>query len=195
MPLVLRALALSRVILAREAAGDKPQFAGRKVWSRVFLGGRREPGSSVAHRLRRAKGPTQPPQVFQFVHEIVTAMAGHFPELSLHLFLEAAVGADRAGFAAIAYAFVSEAFILYEDELPDSRAQIKALHAMIGCLAASRGCEPNDYDALVTKTSLYSAKLFKKPDQCRAIAKVRCPPTPAARPPKLPAPPFALLSL
>jgi len=140
VPLVFRALALSRVIQALEKQPDAPklQFSCRKV--------------------------------FQFVHEIVTAMAGHFPELSLHLFLEAAVGADAAGLSAIAYAFVSEAFILYEDELPDSKAQIKAIHAMIGALVAAKGFSDDDYDALVTKTTLYSAKLFKKPDQCRMVA-------------------------
>jgi len=116
-----------------------------------------------------------PPQyssrkVFQFVHEIVTAMAGSFPSLSLNLFLQCAQEADRSGFKAIAYEFVSQAFIIYEDELPDSKAQLKALHLMVGCLLLSANFDETDYDALVTKTTQYAAKLLKKPDQCRMVA-------------------------
>ena len=33
---------------------------------------------------------------------------------------------------------------------------------MIGALVAAKGFSDDDYDALVTKTTLYSAKLFKK---------------------------------
>ncbi|KAJ1448596.1 vacuolar protein sorting-associated protein 35 [Pelagophyceae sp. CCMP2097] len=109
-------------------------------------------------------------KVFQFVHEIVTAMAGSFPALSLKLFLECAQCADVCGFKAISYEFVSQAFILYEDELPDSKAQLKALHSMVGTLLAARGFDDGDYDALATKTTQYCAKLLKKPDQCRMVA-------------------------
>lgn len=109
-------------------------------------------------------------KVFQFVHEIVTAMAGSFPSLSLNLFLQCAQEADKCGFKAIAYEFVSQAFIIYEDELPDSKAQLKALHLMIGCLLLSTGFDDSDYDALATKTTQYAAKLLKKPDQCRMVA-------------------------
>ncbi|KAJ8601095.1 hypothetical protein CTAYLR_007836 [Chrysophaeum taylorii] len=117
----------------------------------------------------------KPPQyssrkVFQFVHEIVTAMAGSFPSLSLNLFLQCAQEADKCGFKAIAYEFVSQAFIIYEDELPDSKAQLRALHSMVGSLLLSRGFDDSDYDALATKTTQYAAKLLKKPDQCRMVA-------------------------
>ena len=59
---------------------------------------------------------------------------------------------------------MSQAFILYEDELPDSKAQLQALHLMVGTLLQSSGFDAPDYDALATKTTQYAAKLFKKPD-------------------------------
>ena len=162
VPLVFRALSLSRQIRAVERRDDAPklQYSSRKV--------------------------------FQFVHEIVTAMAGSFPALSLHLFLQSAQEADSAGFSAIAYEFVSQAFILYEDELPDSKAQLKALHSMVGTLLHARGFDAADYDALATKTTQYAAKLFKKPDQCRMVATCshlfwageEPPPTPPPPPPE-----------
>ncbi|CAN0267688.1 unnamed protein product, partial [Ectocarpus sp. 12 AP-2014] len=73
-------------------------------------------------------------KVYQFLHEIVTAMAPLHPWVSLSLFLQCAIGADRTGFKAIAYEFFSQAFILYEDELSDSKAQVRALVSMAGTL-------------------------------------------------------------
>lgn len=47
-------------------------------------------------------------KVYQFLHEIVTAMAPLHPWVSLSLFLQCAIGADRTGFKAIAYEFFSQ---------------------------------------------------------------------------------------
>ncbi|GMH98622.1 hypothetical protein TrST_g10539 [Triparma strigata] len=108
-------------------------------------------------------------KVFQFLHEIVTAMAVSYPDLSLKLFLQSAVAADNCKFKAIAYEFMSQAFILYEDELTDSKAQLRALVLMVGTLLSCSNFEKDDYDALITKTTQYAAKLLKKPDQCRMV--------------------------
>jgi len=108
-------------------------------------------------------------KVFQFLHEIITAMATTYPELSLNLFLQAAISADKVGFKPIAYEFMSQAFILYEDELKDSKAQLKALITMVGTLLSCANFETDDYDTLSTKITQYSAKLLKKPDQARMV--------------------------
>ena len=81
-------------------------------------------------------------------------------------FLAAALEADAQCLGAISYEFVSQAFILYEDELPDSKAQVKALRSMVGTLLAAENCDAADYDALAAKATQYAAKLFRKPDQC-----------------------------
>jgi hypothetical protein len=62
-----------------------------------------------------------------------------------------------------------QAFVLYEDELTDSKTQIRALASMVGTLLKCRNFEEGDYDALITKTTQYAAKLLKKPDQCRMV--------------------------
>jgi len=109
-------------------------------------------------------------KMFQFVHEIVSAMASSgYPDLSLKLFLQCAQAADKCEFNAIAYEFVSQASILYEDELSDSKAQVRALNSMVGTLLSCRNFSAEDYDTLVTKTTQYAAKLLKKPDQCRMV--------------------------
>ncbi len=63
-----------------------------------------------------------------------------------------------------------QASILYEDELTDSRVQVRALSSMVGTLLACRNFSEEDYDTLATKTTQYAAKLLKKPDQCRMVA-------------------------
>jgi len=108
-------------------------------------------------------------KVFQFLHEVVTAMAPPYPNLALALFLQCALSADWAGFKAIAYEFISQGFVVYEDELSDSKAQVRALSSMAGALLACRGFDAEDYDALATKTTQYAAKLLKKPDQCKMV--------------------------
>lgn len=50
-------------------------------------------------------------KIFQFIHEILTAMGPHYADLSLKLFLEAAQAADQceAGpFKLIAYEFITQ---------------------------------------------------------------------------------------
>lgn len=47
-------------------------------------------------------------KAYQFLHEIVTAMAPMYPWVSLSLFLQCAIGADHTGFKAIAYEFFSQ---------------------------------------------------------------------------------------
>jgi vacuolar protein sorting-associated protein 35 len=91
------------------------------------------------------------------------------PRFSLKLFLQAAITADKCQFKAIAYEFMSQAFILYEDELTDSKAQLQALILMVGTLLSCRNFESDDYDSLITKTTQYAAKLLKKPDQCKMV--------------------------
>lgn len=197
VPLVFRALALARKVRAIEVAAaqqqeNSPAAPAPAVEEPAVAGG--EPtdaeattdtneqttdvggdDDSAAAPAESSKPKLEAPQyssrkVFQFVHEIVTAMAGSFPSLSLNLFLHCAQEADKCSFKAIAYEFVSQAFIIYEDELPDSKAQLRALHLMVGCLLLSRGFDDSDYDALATKTTQYAAKLLKKPDQCRMVA-------------------------
>lgn len=80
------------------------------------------------------------------------------------------MAADRCAFSAIAYEFVSQASILYEDELTDSKAQVRALSMIVGTLLACRHFQADDYDTLITKTTQYAAKLLKKPDQCRMVS-------------------------
>lgn len=142
VPLVFAALSLARRVQAREKAA--------------------------------AEGNDTPPQyssrkVFQFIIEIVTALATSHPEIALRLFLQAAQAADECNYSAIAYEFIKEGLLVYECEITDSKTQVVALTSIIGTLLNCRNFPTEDYEALITKTAQYSNKLLKKPDQCRMV--------------------------
>jgi len=111
-------------------------------------------------------------KVFKFAHETVTALSRtNLPDLSLRLFLQCAIAADKCGqpFETIAYEFFTQAFLIYEEQISDSQAQFNALVNIIGTLDRLSVFGEENYDTLITKSALHSSKLLKKPDQCRAI--------------------------
>ena len=108
-------------------------------------------------------------KLFGFIHETVTVLTSHFPELALRLFVQAAQTADRLDFEAIAYEFVAQAFIAYEDEVSDSKAQYAAINLIVASLQTFTNFTQENYDTLVSKATQHCAKLLKKTDQCRAV--------------------------
>ncbi|KAM7262394.1 hypothetical protein ACFE04_021471 [Oxalis oulophora] len=74
------------------------------------------------------------------------------PKLALRLYLQCAEAANDSDLEPVAYEFFTQAYILYEEE-------ISRMHVF--------GVE--NRDTLTHKVTGYSAKLLKKPDQCRAV--------------------------
>ena len=102
------------------------------------------------------------------------------PDLCFNLRLQAAAAANRCALASvlydrqgdlapIAYEFMTEAFLTYEAEITDSTAQKNAMIKMIGILLSCECFEKTDYEALITKTTQYAARLLKKTDQCSMV--------------------------
>jgi vacuolar protein sorting-associated protein 35 len=111
-------------------------------------------------------------KVFKFIHETVKALAKtNFSEMSLKMFLQAALAASKCGaaFETIAYEFITQAFLIYEEHVADSTAQYNSILNIIGTLHTLTVFSDENYDTLITKTALYASKLLRKPDQCRAI--------------------------
>lgn len=116
-----------------------------------------------------------PPQfssrkVLQFALELITSLSSVFPEQALHLYLQAAQAADEMTFSAIAYEFVKESLLLYETDVSESKAQVRALTAIIGTLLQCKHFSEEDYGALVTKCAQYANKLLKKTDQSQLVS-------------------------
>lgn len=142
-PLVFAALNLSRRVHERERqAASDPEVSSPQFSSR---------------------------KVFHFVIEVVTAMALSYPEQSLNLFLQSAQAADECGFNAIAYEFVKEALLLYESDVSENKAQVRALTAVVGTLLQCKHFPTEDYETLITKVAQYANKLLQKQDQCRMV--------------------------
>jgi vacuolar protein sorting-associated protein 35 len=121
---------------------------------------------------RGDKFSTTPREVLQFVHEMVTALASKLDQMSVtcvNLFLQCALVADTCGFEAIAYEFITQAFIVYEDQITHSRDQIKALDLIVTSLCASKKFSSTNYEVLATKTTQHCAKLLKKNEQCSMV--------------------------
>lgn len=108
-------------------------------------------------------------KIFGFIHETISVLTAHFPELALRLFVHAAQISDRCNYNDISYEYIVQAFIAYEEEIADSKAQFAAIILMVASLQTFVNLSPENWDTLVTKATQHCAKLLKKPDQCRAV--------------------------
>lgn len=122
-------------------------------------------------------------KILVFLQKSVAMLAPVDPELALKLYLEVAVATDglarstaaggharpSAEQTSIAYDFLTQAFLVYDDEVSDPSAQVRSITSIVGSLLACETFEDADYEALITKTAQFSAKLLRKPDQCRMV--------------------------
>ncbi|KAK3172135.1 hypothetical protein Dsin_032870 [Dipteronia sinensis] len=113
---------------------------------------------------------TTPKKIFQHLNQTIETLYGvPSPELALRLYLQCAEAANDCDLEPVAYEFFTQAYILYEEEISDSRAQVTAIHLIIGTLQRMHVFGVENRDTLTHKATGYSAKLLKKPDQCRAV--------------------------
>jgi len=112
-------------------------------------------------------------KVFKFIHETVSALVkgSQQPQLCLNLFLQCALAANKCGptFETMCYEFMSQALVIYEEQISQSQLQFNIVITIIGTLQRINIFGEENYDTLVTKTALHSSKLLKKSDQCRAV--------------------------
>ncbi|XP_030950780.1 vacuolar protein sorting-associated protein 35B-like isoform X3 [Quercus lobata] len=114
--------------------------------------------------------PATPKKIFQILNEMIESLSTvPSPELALRLYLQCAEAANDCGLEPVAYEFFTQAFVLYEEEIADSKAQVTAIHLIIGTLQRLNVFGVENRDTLTHKATGYSAKLLKKPDQCRAV--------------------------
>lgn len=111
-----------------------------------------------------------PKKIFQILNQIIETLSNiPVPELAMRLYLQCAEAADDCDLEPVAYEFFTQAYLLYEEEISDSKAQITAIHLIIGTLQKMHVFGVENRDTLTHKATGYSAKLLKKPDQCRAV--------------------------
>lgn len=114
--------------------------------------------------------PATPKKIFQLLNQTIEALSyAQSPELALRLYLQCAEAANDSDLEPVAYECFTQAFLLYEEEVADSKAQVTAIHLIIGTLQRMNVFGVENRDTLTHKATGYSAKLLKKPDQCRAV--------------------------
>lgn len=111
-----------------------------------------------------------PKKIFQILNQTIEALSSvPSSELALRLYLQCAEAANDCDLEPVSYEFFTQAFIIYEEEVADSKAQVTAIHLIIGTLQRMNVFGVENRDTLTHKATGYSAKLLKKPDQCRAV--------------------------
>jgi len=110
-------------------------------------------------------------KLLSFVATIIQTLVPLAPILALRLCLLSAHVADTVGEEGDAYEFFTQAFTTYEEAVSESRAQLAAVTLACATLHHTKRFDAETYDTLATKTTQYSARLLKKPDQCRAVVK------------------------
>jgi len=128
-----------------------------------------EGGTAVAVSVKK---------VFQFMHKTNTALVQSSPDSALILWLAAAAIADQCergsgsqgAYEAICYEFLTQALIVFEDELSDSAKQYSGVFKLVGSLTQITCLEAENFDNIGTKITQHAARLLKKPLQCRAVS-------------------------
>lgn len=113
-------------------------------------------------------------KLMEYAHGLAGNLAkAEYPDLSLRLYLQGTLTAVQIGFPSyeeIAYEFLSQGFILYEEEMRDSKSQLSALTLLAGVFdRASEHFSEENSRPVRNQSALAAGKLLKKPDQCRGI--------------------------
>ncbi|WVF70542.1 hypothetical protein IAT40_005333 [Kwoniella sp. CBS 6097] len=109
--------------------------------------------------------------LFKFIHQLINILYHKVeaPETCLRLFLLAAQVADDCRLEELTYEFFVQAFVIYEESISESRAQLQAITGIISALQTSRVFGTDNYDTLITKAALHGSKLLKKSHQATAV--------------------------
>ncbi|KAG2696490.1 hypothetical protein I3843_07G059800 [Carya illinoinensis] len=97
---------------------------------------------------------TTPKKIFQLLNQTIEALSSvPAPELSLRLYLQCAEAANDCDLEPVAYEFFTQAYILYEEEISDSKAQVTAIHLIIGTLQRMHVFGVENRDTLTHKAT------------------------------------------
>ncbi|KAF2310139.1 hypothetical protein GH714_006708 [Hevea brasiliensis] len=98
--------------------------------------------------------PATPKKIFQLLNPTIEALSSvPSPELALRLYLQCAEAANDCDLEPIAYEFFTQAFVLYEEEIADSKAQVTAIHLIIGTLQRMNVFGVENRDTLTHKAT------------------------------------------
>jgi vacuolar protein sorting-associated protein 35 len=108
---------------------------------------------------------------YRFLHRAISSLAdARAADLALNLFLSAAVSSSEdAHLEMTSYEFFEQAFTIFEESIPDSKQEVRALQSIVATLHRCRVFTQDNRGALVHKAMSYCSKLLKRSDQCLAV--------------------------
>ncbi|KAI7841140.1 hypothetical protein COHA_005110 [Chlorella ohadii] len=164
---------LARLVHQLQAPGgdSDAQYAVLQAAQRHFLTGGPQRAKHTLPPLAFAALQVDAATWYRFLHQTASELAAvPAAELALQLFLTCAHSAsEEAGLDVTAYEFFEQAFVLYEESIPDSRQEVRALQSIMGTLNRCYAIAPEERAALCHKAASYCAKLLKRVDQCQAV--------------------------
>jgi len=179
------AAVLARVMHALHAEHDpESQYAIFEiVLKKVLTGGDIRAAAAIPpicfislQTIQKSVQTAQAPPTFfkkwyRFLHKAISALAdARAAELALNLFLSAALSSSEdAKLEMTSYEFFEQAFTLFEESIPDSKQEVRALQSIVASLHRCRVFTQDNRGALVHKAMSYCSKLLKRTDQCLAV--------------------------
>lgn len=110
--------------------------------------------------------------VFNKISKLNCQIKDKLPVKALNLNLNCAQISNECKLNNISYEFFIESFIIYEENIIESKIQIQCLMNIINKLISMDQMiilDVEEFNKLITKATLYGSRLLKKTDQCRAI--------------------------
>eukprot|EP00871_Galdieria_phlegrea_P003244 jgi/Galph1/3920/GphlegSOOS_G2602.1 len=111
--------------------------------------------------------------IFEFVLETLSVLCESDAVASLRLYLQGALTISQCPFSShrdtLLYEFFAQAYLLYEEEIADSRQQFSLLLLIVGTLRSVGCLDADNYDTLSSKAVKHAAKLLTRADQCLAL--------------------------
>ena len=112
-------------------------------------------------------------RIFKNLAEIINALQSQFPEQALRLNLQAAQAINNLSQVTEledqAYEFMSQAYIIFEEEVTESEAKVAALNLIVSTLYTLTCFGSDNFETLSANAVSYSNKLLKKNLQAEAI--------------------------
>jgi vacuolar protein sorting-associated protein 35 len=112
-------------------------------------------------------------KIFKSVNEIILALQEHSAEQCLKLYLQAAQAVNNLRnfhpCEDMAYEFMSQALLIYQDEISDADAKTSAINLICSTMYYLNCFSEENHNTLIANTLSSCAQLLKKPQQCEAI--------------------------
>jgi vacuolar protein sorting-associated protein 35 len=109
--------------------------------------------------------------IFKHTHQLISLLYNRVESSStcLRLFLLAAQTTSSLGLEELTYEFFVQSFVIYEESISESRAQMEAIVLIMRVLGGVRVLGGDNYDTLITKAALHGNRLLKKGMQAGAV--------------------------